>query len=446
MKLITILLLCSRLLLSFTQEEALQEIDCNDEDVFRAVDAALKKFNAGRPIGNQFVLYRVMEGTKMVSSETFYSFKYQIKEGDCSVQSGLTWQDCHYKDAEEAATGECTAIVGKRGAKKFAVAMQSCEITPGNGPVMTAKYTCLGCVYPISTDSSELEPILKHAVQHFNNHTQHSHLFTLEKVKKAQKQVVAGLNFEIIYSIVQTNCSRKHFRLLTPECKSLLNGDVGECRHNAFVNIHQEIASFSQSCDLYPGGDLPHPLPESCPGCPSSIPANSPQLTEALDHAIRKLNTQNNHPFFFKIDMVKKATSQVVSGMIYTMEFIARETECSKESNIELTANCEAKPAGQSLSCNANVYLKPWENIADATVKCQELEMTTMMRRPPGFSPFRVISVQETKAGTTVSPPYTAMVQEEQNPENEQRPGFLIADSLQTLDLEKAKYIQNAMK
>lgn len=34
--------------------------------------------------------------------------------------------------------------------------------------------------------------------------------------------------------------------------------------------------------------------------------------------------------------------------MIYTMEFIARETECSKESNIELTANCEAKPTGVS--------------------------------------------------------------------------------------------------
>ncbi|CAH6776978.1 Kng2 [Phodopus roborovskii] len=41
----------------------------------------------------------------MVGAETFYSFKYQIKEGNCSVQSGLTWQDCGFKDAEEAVTG-----------------------------------------------------------------------------------------------------------------------------------------------------------------------------------------------------------------------------------------------------------------------------------------------------------------------------------------------------
>ena len=35
-------------------------------------------------------------------SEEFYSFTYQIKEGNCSVQSGLDWQDCDFKNAEEA--------------------------------------------------------------------------------------------------------------------------------------------------------------------------------------------------------------------------------------------------------------------------------------------------------------------------------------------------------
>lgn len=67
MKLITILFLCSRLLPSLTQGEVSQEIDCNDEDVFLAVDVALKKYNAGNQSGNQFMLYRVTEGTKMVS-------------------------------------------------------------------------------------------------------------------------------------------------------------------------------------------------------------------------------------------------------------------------------------------------------------------------------------------------------------------------------------------
>lgn len=67
MRLIPILLLCSGLLPCLAQEEDAQEIDCNDETVFQAVDAALKKYNAGLQSGNQFVLYRVTEGTKTVS-------------------------------------------------------------------------------------------------------------------------------------------------------------------------------------------------------------------------------------------------------------------------------------------------------------------------------------------------------------------------------------------
>ncbi|KAL1787317.1 kininogen-1 isoform X2 [Sigmodon hispidus] len=389
----------SRLLPSLTQEETSQEINCNDEDVFQAVDAALKKYNAGIQTGNQFVLYRVTEGTKMVGSETFYSFKYEIKESNCSVQSGLSWQDCYYKDAQEAASGECTTTVRKRGSNKFTVATQTCKITPVED--LTANYTCLGCVYPISTDDPDLKPILKHAIEHFNNNTHHSHLFALEEVKKAQRQVVAGLNFEITYSIVQTNCSKEHFLRLSPECKSLLNGDVGECRDNAFVDMNGKIADFSQNCGVYPGEDLSQLLPENCAGCPKDIPVDSPELTEALGHAITKLNTENNHSFYFKIGTVKKARSQVVGGMKYFMEFIARETECSKDSNTELKANCEAKPAGQNLNCKANVYMRPWENKVESTVNCEALDMMSMIRRPPGFSPFRSVQVKETKDGKT---------------------------------------------
>ncbi|XP_055480799.1 kininogen-1 isoform X2 [Psammomys obesus] len=405
MKLLTLLFLCSTLLLpSLTQEEEdPQAIDCNDEDVFQAVDAALRKYNSELQSGNQFVLYRVMEGTKMVDSGTFYSFKYKIKEGNCSIQSGLTWQDCDYKDVEAADNGECTATVGKRGPKKFSVATQTCKITPGKGPVVETKFTCMGCVYPISTNNPDLEPILKHAIEHFNNNTNHSHLFTLREVKRAYRQVVAGLNFEINYSIVQTNCSKEHFQLLHPSCKASPDGDLGECRDNAYVDIAQNIADISQSCDLYPGEDLTQPLPEICPGCPVVIPVDSPDLKEPLGHSIKKLNAEHNHPFYFKIDSVIKATSQVVAGINYFIEFIARETNCSKESDTELTENCETKHLGQILKCKANVYMRPWENKVQPTVNCHASNMALLRIRPPGFSPFRAVQVQETNKGATDS-------------------------------------------
>ncbi|XP_047421046.1 kininogen-1 isoform X2 [Sciurus carolinensis] len=401
MKLIIILFLYSRLLASLTQESVTQEIDCDDEDVFKAVDAALKKYNSRNQSGNQFVLYRIIEVNKTVDPETFYSFKYQIKEGDCPVQSGKTWQDCDYKGAEEAATGECTATVGKRGSTKFSVATQICQITPAEGPVLTAQYICHGCVHPISTESPDLDPILKHAIQHFNNNTNHSYLFALGEVKRAQRQVVAGWNYEITYSIVQTDCLKKDFLLLTPDCKSLSNGDMGECTDSAFVDPQLRIASFSQNCDIYPGEDFVQPHPEICPGCPLEIPVDSPELKEALTHSIAKLNAENNETFYFKIDTVKRAAAQVVAGKKFFIEFTARETTCSKENNTELTESCETKTPGQSLSCNAEVYVISWEKKIYPTINCQARGMMTWMKRPPGFSPFRLSYPKKTRGGTT---------------------------------------------
>uniref|UniRef100_A0A5F9CHF0 Kininogen 1 n=1 Tax=Oryctolagus cuniculus TaxID=9986 RepID=A0A5F9CHF0_RABIT len=423
MRLIAILFLCSRLLPGGTQEPLSEKIDCNDEDVFKAVDAALNKYNDRNKSGNQFVLHRVTEVTKTVGTDVFYSLEYQIKEGDCPVQSDKTWQDCNYKDALEAATGECTATVGKRSNGKFSVATQTCQITPAEGPVVTAQYNCLGCVHPVSTKSPDLEPILSHAVQHFNNRTDHSYLFALKEVKGAQRQVVAGWNFQITYTIAQTNCSKENFLFLTPDCKSLLNGDIGECRDNAYVDPQLRIASFSQNCELFPGEDFVQPPTKICAGCPRELPVDSPMLKEVLTHSVAKLNAENNETFFFKIDTVKRATVQVVAGQKFAIEFTASETSCSKESNEELTESCEIKSPGQSLHCNADVYVIPWEKKIYPTVKCQSLGMISLMKRPPGFSPFRSVLTERTKGGTTVSVPHTPMTpvqDEEQDPEKEQ--------------------------
>ncbi|XP_021111570.1 kininogen-1 isoform X3 [Heterocephalus glaber] len=400
MKLIAILFLCSRLLPSFTQEPDYQEIDCNHKDVFQAVDAALKKFNSNNQSSNQFVLVRITEVNQTINSDAFYSVKYEVKEGDCPVQSDKTWQDCDYKDAEEAATGECTAIVGKRRNDRFAVAAQTCHIIPAGGPEVTTEYACLGCVHPISTKSPELESILTHGIQHFNNNTKHAYLFTLGEVRRAERQVVRGWNYEVAYSIIQTNCSKEKFLLLSSECKFLPDGDTGECVDNVYVDHKGRIDSFSQNCEVYQGVDFVAPSSKLCAGCPRPIPVDNLELQEALTHSIRKLNAENNETFYFKVDTVKSATVQVVAGKKFAIEFIASETTCSKESNQELTESCETKKPGQRLTCNADVFVIPWENKIYPTVNCQTVGKMTLMKRPPGFSPFRTVQIQRTEETT----------------------------------------------
>ena len=98
---------------------------------------------------------------------------------------------------------------------------------------------------------------------------------------------------------------------------------------------------------------------------------------------------------------MKKATVQVVAGLKYSIVFIARETTCSKGSNEELTKSCEINIHGQILHCDANVYVVPWEEKVYPTVNCQPLGQTSLMKRPPGFSPFRSVQVMKTEGSTT---------------------------------------------
>lgn len=46
---------------------AFEFLDCDDPDVFKAVDEALKKYNEDKATGNQFALYVVMEAKRTVS-------------------------------------------------------------------------------------------------------------------------------------------------------------------------------------------------------------------------------------------------------------------------------------------------------------------------------------------------------------------------------------------
>ncbi|XP_012589956.1 PREDICTED: kininogen-1 [Condylura cristata] len=396
MRLITILFLCFRLLSS--QESFSQEIDCNDEDIFKAVDAALKKYNDKKETGNQFVLYRVINVTTLEGLTQYYSFKYQIKEGDCPVQSGKTWQDCAYKQSADAATGECTVMVSKDVYNKFLVISQTCQITPGEGPILTAQYNCQGCKRPISTEDSGVLSVLNHAILHFNNHSAHSHLFALKKVKSAYRQVVVGWNFDISYSIMQTNCSKADIPVLTPECQILSNGDLVECRDNAYMDLSERVATLTQNCEIFPAMKSD---PKLCKGCPKEIPVNSSELKEVLSHSIKKLNQENNGTFYFKIDSVNKATVQVVSGTKYYIEFTAKETTCSKESNIEITSSCEVKESGQVLICDSSIHSVPWTGSTESTVNCVPKTMAVVRKRPPGFSPFRSVLMTDEREDTT---------------------------------------------
>ncbi|NXY13115.1 KNG1 protein, partial [Atrichornis clamosus] len=224
MKPFIVLALCCSFFSSRANPLPFEFSDCDDPDVFKAVDAALKKYNGDSATGNQFALYVVMEAKRTAGPDPQFYVKYRILETTCAIEENKPWQHCHYKPSAEAKTGECIARVHMNDADKTTNVSQDCNIFSDVSKIRLTEAPCLGCFHSISSDGSEVSEILKQAIQKFNKHSGETALFKLVEIKEAKRQVVAGWNYVIKYDIEETNCSKEQFSDLTLECRITSRG------------------------------------------------------------------------------------------------------------------------------------------------------------------------------------------------------------------------------
>ncbi|XP_027746398.1 kininogen-1 [Empidonax traillii] len=422
MKPYIVLVLCCSFFCSRAIPLPFELSDCDDPDVFKAVDAALQKYNGDRATGNQFALYVVMEAKRTAGPDPQFYMKYRILETSCAIEENKPWQHCHYKPSAEAQTGECTARVHMNDAEKTSNVTQECKIFSDVSKIRVTHIPCLGCYHPLSADSSQVSEILNRAIQKFNKHSDEPALFKLIEIKQAKRQVVAGWNYIIEYEIEETNCSKEQFPDLTPECRTTSRGHVGKCEAKAYQNLQAEIADIKTECKLR-AEEPAHPA--TCPGCPQTISRTSPELQNLLELSMEKYNSESNYDFHYKHGEVQSATVQVVAGKNYEVKFRAWKTNCSKSEFEKLNEDCEATSDSASLLCEAQVYVVPWENKITPMIKCsEERTVEFFARRPPGFTPFRS-ALPSSPAEDSQSPGKETKEDAGQEPEGKDRPESL---------------------
>uniref|UniRef100_A0A8D2L8H7 Cystatin domain-containing protein n=1 Tax=Varanus komodoensis TaxID=61221 RepID=A0A8D2L8H7_VARKO len=298
MGLFILLFLC---ILCCSQAIALQEVDCNDNEVFNAVDIALKEYNRGRKNGHLFALNVILEA----SPGKNFLVKYQIRESTCAVGEDIPWEKCSFIAASEgvsirlpASSSRCKGHAREQWENK--------QCSPGK--VASSQAPCLGCWTRISTKASELQPVVKHGIELFNNESDENALFGVKKILTAESQVVAGWNYKVQYSIKTTNCSKAELPLLTPECQAIPEG------------IKADSVSRRKSDEI-----VPAPV---CVGCPVSISIHNPELQEPLAAALEKYNSESQNDFHYAIVQITKATSQVGTFLLH-LYFNFVQTQCS---------------------------------------------------------------------------------------------------------------------
>uniref|UniRef100_A0A8C5IY63 Cystatin kininogen-type domain-containing protein n=1 Tax=Junco hyemalis TaxID=40217 RepID=A0A8C5IY63_JUNHY len=359
MKAFIVLALCCSLFSSKAIPLEFEFSDCDDPDVFKAVDAALKKYNEDEATGTQFALYVVMEAKR-----TFY-VKYRILESTCASEENKHWQHCHYRVSAEAVS-ICSCSLPDRKNENLRLFCIKPYVFwfvafPDVSKIRLTEAPCLGCFHPISSDGSEVSEILKKAIQKFNKHSDEPALFKLAEIKEAKRQVVAGWNYVIRYQIEETNCTKDQFQDLTPECKITSRGPLSTL--NLLFLRSETCCSLSVEETV---------VAAICPGCPRTIPTDSPELKELLKVSTEKYNSESDDDFYYKGGEIQSATVQVVAGKKYRVKFTVWKTNCSKSEFEKLNEDCTATSDSASLSCDAQIHVIPWQNKIYPQVNCSE--------------------------------------------------------------------------
>ncbi|OXB82454.1 UNVERIFIED_CONTAM: hypothetical protein H355_000712 [Colinus virginianus] len=305
MKLFVVLALCCSFFSTRATPLPFEFLDCDDPDVFKAVDTALQKYNGDSTSANQFALYMVTEAKRTVGPDKQFHVKYEIRETTCATEENKIWKDCDYKAPTEARTGECTAQVYISNAEKTTNVSQDCKIVPVQPMIPFKQSVCLGCFHTISNDNPKLLEILEKAILKFNKESDEAALFKLVSTVEAKRQRTA------------------------------------KCDAKAHENHQEEIVHIASTCNI-PEVEAVNPPTQVCPGCPSPVPTDSAELKELLTLSVEKYNLETNEDFYYKVGEIEAATVQVVAGQNYHLVFFIQKTNCSKKEFEKLHEDCEA--------------------------------------------------------------------------------------------------------
>ncbi|XP_040284227.1 kininogen-1-like isoform X3 [Bufo bufo] len=143
----------------------------------------------------------------------------------------------------------------------------------------------------------------------------------------------------------------------------------------------------SQNCSSpkeMPGTAVHYP----CPGCPQSIDKENKQLLCFIHSSIEKINTDANHPFYFDLESIVNATRQANNGWQYDIQFLIRQTNCSKMYFTSKNAKeCKIDNEGESFPCTALVSLTSDGNVYYYFVKCNKSDTGVCLNCPVVVEP-----------------------------------------------------------
>ncbi|XP_077573724.1 kininogen-1 [Stigmatopora nigra] len=210
--------LCLMVLLGFAFSQDPQpgvHIFCDDPSVEKAVTGALHFFNEKLNTSYKLALFQILKATKSENgSESFYSLQFSSRISDCLAGSPKPWTDCKYHPYGRNAPISCNATVIIKDAD-IDIKQADC---PLDDFIVPERASCLGCPTAIDENSEDLKVPLSVSISKFNSISNSTHLFNLNNIEHATRQVVAGFRFKLRFDMRKTICAKAEHAELSDLC------------------------------------------------------------------------------------------------------------------------------------------------------------------------------------------------------------------------------------
>uniref|UniRef100_A0A8C6T1P3 Cystatin kininogen-type domain-containing protein n=1 Tax=Neogobius melanostomus TaxID=47308 RepID=A0A8C6T1P3_9GOBI len=222
-------------------------IFCDDPTVDKAVTSALNKFNEEVVTGTKLALYQVTFASKAENGS--YSLRFTTRRSNCPVFDAKPWTDCDYLPIDKKPI-KCNATVHINETDTDTEHIECLieDLAPH------LKAPCLGCPEDIDENSEDLKAPLSLSISKYNTESDHTHLFTLNEVGPATRQVVAGFRFKFTFDMRRTNCAKAEHKDLLEKCVADQdNVELANC--NATVDTapwRQEMPNVNIECESGP--------------------------------------------------------------------------------------------------------------------------------------------------------------------------------------------------
>ncbi|XP_036060106.1 fetuin-B [Onychomys torridus] len=223
---------------------------------------------------------------------------------------------------------------------------------------------------PRSCNDSEVLAVAGFALQSINQDRKDGYVLSLSRVHDAWDhfQEDMGSVFYLTLDVLETDChvlSKKAQKDCNP--RALHKSVYGQCKALFHINKPRRVLYLlAYNCTLRPVSQ--RKIHFMCPDCPGPVDLSDPRVLEAATESLAKFNSESPSKQYSLVKVIR-ATSQWVNGPSYFVDYLIKESSCTKSEASCSLQSSDSEPVGL---CHGSLMQGPLEK--SVSVTCEFFE------------------------------------------------------------------------